>query len=84
MDTGKALWASALACLIAAGGAQAHSAKAGKGKEKCGGVVKAGQNECGTAKHGCAGQAASDALPEEWIVLPKGLCARIVGGKVLK
>ena len=28
------------------------------GTEKCYGVAKAGQNDCGTAKHACAGQGA--------------------------
>ena len=50
--------------------------------EKCQGIVKAGMNECGTSKHACAGLAAVDNDPEEWIKLPKGTCDKIVGGVV--
>lgn len=62
----------------------AHTPKLDKNLEKCGGIVKAGRNECGTSRHACAGEARTDGAQDEWIALPKGLCARIVGGKVLK
>ncbi len=52
------------------------------GMEKCMGIVKAGQNDCGTSKHACAGQAKADADAEEWVYLPKGTCEKIPGGKV--
>lgn len=51
-----------------------------EGYEKCAGIVKTGKNSCGTSKHGCAGHAAKDNDPEEWIYLPKGTCEKIVGG----
>ena len=35
----------------------APQAYAKKGYEKCAGVVKAGQNDCGANGHSCAGQA---------------------------
>jgi len=70
--------------LATAASAQAHQAKTPKGKERCAGVVKAGMNECGNAKHDCAGQAAKDGDPEEWVFVPKGLCEKLAGGKVLK
>ncbi len=62
------------------GSSQAHAAS----KEKCYGVVKAGKNGCGDAagKHSCEGQAAIDGSGQEWISLPKGACAKIVGGSV--
>ena len=52
--------------------------------EKCYGIVKAGQNDCSAegGVHSCAGQAAKDGGSEEWILVPKGLCDRIVGGKL--
>ncbi|HAT1129325.1 TPA: DUF2282 domain-containing protein [Legionella pneumophila subsp. pneumophila] len=44
--------------------------------ERCYQVVRAGKNDCATSKHSCA---ASD--PEEFVMIPKGLCQRITGGK---
>lgn len=59
------------------------SALAGKpGFEKCTGIAKAGQNDCGTSKHACAGMAKTDRDPEEWVYVPEGTCAKIAGGKV--
>ena len=84
METKPALLASALGLLLACGVAQAHMAKVGKNKERCGGIVQAGKNDCGTSKHSCTGQAEKDGDPEEWVVVPKGLCSRIVGEKVLR
>ena len=56
------------------------NAIAGKpGFEKCKGIVKAGMNDCGTAKHACAGMAKVDKDPEEWIYVPEGTCAKLVG-----
>ena len=54
--------------------------KPGADKEKCYGVAKAGQNDCGTATHTCAGKAKKDNMPEEWKMVPKGTCAK-TGGK---
>ena len=51
-------------------------------RERCYGVVRAGKNDCGTAKHACAGQAGKDADEEEWLMLPAGTCARITSGQV--
>jgi uncharacterized membrane protein len=50
--------------------------------EKCAGVVKKGMNDCAAGKHHCAGQALKDGDPEEWVKLPKGLCAKLVKGTV--
>ena len=51
------------------------------GQEKCYGVAKAGQNDCGTAKHACAGQGAkTDKDPTEWKYVNKGECDKM-GGK---
>lgn len=49
-------------------------------RERCYGVVRAGRNDCGTSVHACAGQAVRDAGADEWLSLPAGTCARIVGG----
>lgn len=50
------------------------------GMEKCYGIVKAGMNDCGTASHGCAGEAKKDGEKDAWVYVPTGLCNRIVGG----
>ena len=56
------------------------NAIAGKpGFEKCKGIVKAGMNDCGTSKHACAGMAKVDKDPEEWVYVPEGTCAKLVG-----
>lgn len=49
-------------------------------RERCYGVVRAAHNDCANGKHSCAGQAATSGSPEEWLMLPNGLCNRIVGG----
>lgn len=51
-------------------------------QEKCYGIAKAGKNDCGTKKHGCAGVAKTDGVPDEWLFLPKGVCEKIVGGNL--
>ena len=66
-------------------GAMAHmEPKKGEDMEKCYGVVKAGQNDCGSkaGKHGCAGMGKIDASGVEWIKLPKGVCDRLVGSSL--
>lgn len=52
------------------------------GMEKCYGVAKAGMNDCGTHTHQCAGEAKLDNSKEEWLLVPTGLCNKIVGGKL--
>lgn len=51
------------------------------GKEKCYGVAKAGQNDCGNlaGTHSCAGQSTVDNDPTEWKIVPKGTCAELGG-----
>ena len=50
-------------------------------QEQCYGVAKAGQNDCGTAKHACAAQGAKvDKDPAEWKYVDKGTC-ETMGGK---
>ena len=78
----KLIVSSTLAGLIAlasAGNAMADE----KGKEKCFGVAKAGQNDCAnaTGTHSCAGQASTDNAPAEWKYVAKGTCDQL-GGKL--
>ena len=76
----RTLLNSAVAGVIALGLAQAASAQDKDEKEKCYGIAKAGQNDCGTPAHTCAGKAKRDNMPEEWKYVPKGTCEK-AGGK---
>jgi len=77
----RKLLRTALAGLVALGSARAALAEdATAGKEKCYGIAKKGQNDCGTASHTCAGLAKKDNAPDEWKYVPKGTCEQ-AGGK---
>ena len=84
MEKSKLVASTAVAGILALGlAATSGQALAGKpGMEKCQGIAKAGQNDCGTSKHACAGQAKVDGDTEEWVYVPEGTCSKIVGGKV--
>ena len=80
--TRRKLLQSALAGLVAlAAAAPAASDEKGKEQEKCYGIAKAGQNDCGTAKHTCAGLAKKDNAPDEWKYVAKGTCEKLGGKK---
>ena len=50
------------------------------GQEKCYGIAKGGQNDCGTAKHACAGLGAkTDNDKAEWKYVAKGSCEKMGG-----
>ncbi|MFT4967572.1 MAG: putative membrane protein [Candidatus Deianiraeaceae bacterium] len=54
--------------------------------EKCYGVVKTSKNDCASAKkggHSCAGAAKIDGDKSEWVILPKGVCKRLVNGSLV-
>src|SRR5437868_13213035 len=82
MSTPNKLLQSAVAAILALAAAQHAQAQGDKAapKEKCYGIAKAGQNDCGTARHSCAGKATRDNAPDEWKYVPKGTCEK-VGGK---
>ena len=77
----KLILSSAIAGLVAlstvSGVAVAQEKKAAK--EKCYGIAKKGMNDCGTAKHSCAGQSAADNIAEEWKYVAKGTCETMKG-----
>lgn len=77
----RTAFAGLVALGLSATGSQAFAGK--DDMEKCAGVVKAGKNDCGTSKSACAGNIKVDNDPEAWINVPKGLCERILGGKVI-
>jgi uncharacterized membrane protein len=82
MKTQTALQAAIATLLTAglAGAALAEPVKQPQGTEKCFGIAKAGQNDCGTAKHACAGTSSKDNDAAEWKYVPKGTCEQM-GGK---
>lgn len=74
---------AAVSSLVAgSAAAQVHPEKPGYAHEKCYGVAKAGENDCGTAKNACGKTAKADGDPGQWIYVPEGTCARIVGGSL--
>ena len=80
MNKRQAAIAAALAGMCATATAQdtqTHGSKTDR--ERCYGVAKVAQNDCGTATHGCAGQAAVDNDPAEWRTVPKGSCEKTGG-----
>ena len=52
-----------------------------KNQEKCWGVAKAGQNDCGSNKttHSCAGQSKKDYDPNDFKVVKAGTCVQMGG-----
>ena len=48
--------------------------------EKCYGVAKAGQNDCQTTTHACAGTVMKDRQPDAFVLVPKGTCDKLAGG----
>ena len=63
-----------LASLAAAFTLAAAHAEAADTTEKCYGVAKAGQNDCATDKHSCAGMATGNDA-SDWVDVPAGTCA---------
>ena len=81
MKTQAMIYAS-IASLVTLGltASLAEPVKQAQGTEKCYGIAKAGQNDCGTAGHSCAGKATRDNAPDEWKYVAKGTCEKL-GGK---
>jgi uncharacterized membrane protein len=78
----KQLLAAAVAGLLALGANTAIAQK--KDQEKCWGVAKAGQNDCGSNKtaHSCAGQSQTDYDPNDFKVVKAGTCEKMGGSLV--
>lgn len=79
MTNRHALIAAALAGVCAHAAAQDQMGVPKADQEACYGVAKAGQNDCGTATHGCAGVAKVDKDPNEWKFVAKGTCTQLGG-----
>ncbi|HTR56601.1 MAG TPA: DUF2282 domain-containing protein [Casimicrobiaceae bacterium] len=75
---------AAIAGVLALGLAAAASAgpvAPDSSKDKCYGISKAGQADCATSKHACAGQSKADNDPMDWKYVAKGSCEKM-GGKL--
>jgi len=74
---------SAIAGLMTLGLVSAASVQAAdmKDTEKCWGIAKAGQNDCGSDKsaHSCAGQAKKDYDPNDFKAVKTGTCIKLGG-----
>lgn len=73
--THRLITTAALASALALGLAGQAAAQE-KGKEKCYGIAKAGQNDCAnlSGTHSCAGQSKVDMAVDEWKYVAKGSC----------
>jgi uncharacterized membrane protein len=73
---------AAVAAMLALGLAgSAAAADPTDAKDKCYGIAKAGQADCATAKHGCAGEGKVDNDPLDFKYVAKGSCEKM-GGKL--
>lgn len=83
MNKRHAMIAAALAgaCAASAAVSAQDSMSAQADQEKCYGIAKAGQNDCGTSTHACAGQAKADNDAKDWKYVAKGSCLKL-GGKL--
>lgn len=85
MELKKKFALAAAAAMIATA---AHAAESPKEKpkkeekEKCYGVSKAGKNDCSWAGGSCHASLTKDGDKTAWILMPKGLCERLVGGSL--
>jgi len=72
---------TALVAAAAVARAEDPEAKAVKGKEKCYGVAKAGENGCQShsGSHTCGGCSAADYRGEDWKWVPSGTCVTMGG-----
>lgn len=50
-----------------------------KKQEKCYGIAKAGKNDCASETHSCATYSKIDGGRNEWVMMPTGICERIIG-----
>ena len=49
--------------------------------EKCYGVAARGKNDCAEGQHSCVGQATHDRDKESFVLVPKGDCQKLAGGR---
>ena len=73
---------SAISLVLLTSTAQTLAAASGS-LEQCGGIVKAGLNDCASNEHVCAGLNTDNGNESDWIWLPKGTCDKISAGTVI-
>jgi uncharacterized membrane protein len=75
------LAAAGAACLVTSPSQGQDQSKAVKGKEKCFGVAKAGENGCQSMSgaHTCGGCSLVDYSGENWKWVPMGTCMKMGG-----
>lgn len=85
MKKNHTIISSTIAGIIALGSTTAHAVPdQPKNWEKCAGIAKAGQNDCGAldGKHSCSGMSTEENSSNEWVYMPEGTCTKITGGVV--
>lgn len=70
---------SALAAVMSCAAIGTAGAADMKDMEKCYGVAKAGQNDCASNSHACAGMSKKDMDKGEWKAVKKGTCEKMEG-----
>lgn len=81
MISKNALAAAAISGLFAMNfAATAAATDESAATEKCYGVAKAGMNDCAAPTHACSGQSKAAGAKTDWVKVPAGTCARLVGG----
>jgi uncharacterized membrane protein len=80
MSIKRTLITTAIATVVSIGlnGSAIAANKTGN-MEKCYGISKAGQNDCGGRNNACAGQSKEDNDPMAWKLVPKGTCLKMNG-----
>ncbi len=80
----KTILSAALISVAAASSSAFAVPDAPEAWEKCTGIAKSGQNDCGAldGSHSCAGLGKEEASENEWVYVPEGTCEKLAGGKV--
>ena len=87
MELKKKFVMAAAAAMIATAAQAAEApkkpvAKKADEKEKCFGISRAGKNDCSWAGGSCHASLTKDGDKTAYILMPKGLCERLVGGSL--
>ncbi len=82
MSKTQGILSAAMGSLLVVGLMGGNAIAGDKNMEKCYGVAKAGQNDCGgkLAGHSCAGQATKNGDPADFVAVPKGTCDKLANG----
>ena len=84
MNTNHNALSAAIGSLLVLGLVGSAAAADAPAMEKCFGIAKAGKNDCSAkgSSHSCAGHATKDGDPTDFVAVPKGTCAKIVGASM--